>query len=369
MTSIQEQALRSGLAFLGCDNDDDVPQWSTTEWPPMLDGWRFGHASVVVDHDKDQQTVVVTGGYKPGERRETNSVLLLAVGANEKKWKEGPRLTFNRMNHTCVVCNGSVYIIGGETGGKSQTAIEKIDVMDLTRNTSRQQWTNAKYSLIDPEREGCAATVVNNRYIVVAGGKGYVYDSCKRSVLSSVEIIDTINESPYAVIYGPSMKIPRQSFGMEVIGPRVYVIGGFDERDVLDSVEYLEFSETPSDHSGSARSVFQASFQWKMQHKLALSFSRSKHSVTRLGHCLIVGGGEGIMGRSMPVEVLNTEGDTVWNLPVLSANRFYCSLVATANGIVLLGASGTPSCESLPLVSMKHFLKVCLLLEWCSRVI
>ena len=212
MASIQKQALRSGLAFLGCDNDDDVPQWTTTEWPTLLGGWRSHHASVVVDHDEDQQTVLVAGGYntnKYGSVRETSSVLLLSVGANEKKWKEGPDLNFCRMDHASVVCNGTVYILGGVSGAKAQAVIEKMDVVDLTRDTSAQ-WTTAKFSLMTG-RKGCAAAVVKNRYIVVAGGiscDGYGgYGN--NSVLSSVEIIDITEESPYAVTSGPSMNVAR----------------------------------------------------------------------------------------------------------------------------------------------------------------
>ena len=228
MASIQQQALRSGLAFLGCKNNDDTPQWSTTEWPPLLGGRRSGNASVVVDHDKDQQTVVVTGGYiaeRYGYTREMDSVLLLTVGADEKKWKEGPSLNFSRMNHAAVVCNGSVYIIGGATEGKWQTVIEKIDVVDLTLKTSGQ-WTEAKFSLMTTGRQGCAAAVVNNRYIVVAGGRDMHCSG--NSVLSSIEIIDTTVDGPYAVIYGPPMNVARQSLGMAVIGRCIYAIGGSD---------------------------------------------------------------------------------------------------------------------------------------------
>ena len=129
----------------------------------------------------------------------------------------------------------------------------------------------------------------------------------------------------------------------------------------LDSVEYLEFNEGPSGGPGTARSVFQSSFKWKIQDSLALSFARSRHCVVSVGHCLIVGGGQGRQGTEMSVEVINTKGNTVWNLPTLSTQTFRFSMAATIEGIVLLHGSGKSSCESLPLVSMKRYLVVRLL--------
>ena len=356
MASIQEQALRSGLAFLGCDDDDDVPQWSTTEWPPMLDGQRSGHASVVVDHDKDQQTVVVTGGYKVDECGDSiakSSVLLFAVGTGQKKWKEGPSLNFSRMNHAAVVCNGSVYIIGGGDEFKQRIVIEKIDVIDLTRDENAQ-WIEATHTLSSNQRYGCAAAVVNNRYIVVAGGMGNPRN--RNTVLSSVEIIDTIVESFCAVISGPSMNVARKSFGMAVIGRRIYAIGGDDGANDLDSVEYLELNGIHEKEHENTRSIFRLSLKWKKDDDLALSFGTSKHCVVSMGQWMIVGGGEG-KDRSA-VEIFNTKSNASWYLPTLVEERVGSCMVVTTNGIVVIGGTRSGSCESLPLVSMKHYLTV-----------
>ena len=57
--TMQEQARLSGLEFL--DDSSLEPQWSTTreEYPPLLG---HGHASLVVDHDNEEQSIVVLGG-------------------------------------------------------------------------------------------------------------------------------------------------------------------------------------------------------------------------------------------------------------------------------------------------------------------
>ena len=149
---------------------------------------------------------------------------------------------------------------------------------------------------------------------------------------------------------------------MAVIGRRIYAIGGSDVSNNLDPVEYLEFNETPSEGRGTARSFFQSSVKWKIDHGLALSFARTGHCVVKVEQCLIVIGGRGRQGAAVSVEVLNTKGNTVWNLPTTSTQRTDSGLVATTDGVVVIGGSNTISCESLPLVSMKRYLKVRLLL-------
>ena len=316
----------------------------------MLDGRRHGHASVVVDHDEDQQTIVVTGEYLVEAYRHTNSVLLLTMGSGEKKWKEGPSLNFSRSNHAAAVCNGSVYIIGGETDGKPQSVIEKIDIIDLTRDSSTQ-WTKEKYTLSISQRNRCAAAVVNNRYIVVAGGT----KNLSNPALSTVEIVDTTVESPYAVTSGPSMNVARQSFEMTVIGRRIYAIGGNDGSKTLASVEYLELNDGHQKVHGNTRSVFRLSLTWRQNEDLALSVPKSNHRVVTVGHCLIV-------GDFQCAEVLDTSGNSSWNLPTLLTHRNGFSMVATRDGVVVIGGSYANSCVSLPLVTIERYIKVRLVL-------
>ena len=68
-TTLKEQAWQSGLVLL----QDETPEWNSEDWPPLAGGWRFRHASVVLDHpnpddhhsnsnSNKRQTVVVLGG-------------------------------------------------------------------------------------------------------------------------------------------------------------------------------------------------------------------------------------------------------------------------------------------------------------------
>ena len=129
---MQEQARLSKLVFPDT-NKDEMPQWKSDSWPPLLGGWRNFHASVIVNGEKkEQQTVVVIGG--DTAKDPTNSVLLLDLDKDTKEWRVGPSLTKKRRGHAAVVCNGSVYALGGYCTKRFLNSIERIDLVDLLKS-------------------------------------------------------------------------------------------------------------------------------------------------------------------------------------------------------------------------------------------
>ena len=90
-------------------------------WPPLLGGWRYRHATVVLNHpDKvNAQTVVVLGGYR--HHGTTNSVLVLNLDEENKQWQAATPMNQSRWGHAAVVCNGGVYVIGGRNEVHSST--------------------------------------------------------------------------------------------------------------------------------------------------------------------------------------------------------------------------------------------------------
>ena len=186
--TLKEQAWQSGL-FLS----DETAEWNENDWPPLEGGWRRHHATVVIDHpekelhnDNKGQTVVVLGGVNE-EYDTTNSVLVMTLEGENKQWREGPPMNKARDEHTAVVCNGGVYVMGGYNQG-SLNCIERIDVKDLLRSslisstTQESPWTTLTCRL-STTRNGCCAVAVHNRYIIVLGGY------CNHRYLSSVDII------------------------------------------------------------------------------------------------------------------------------------------------------------------------------------
>ena len=346
--TLQQQAKQSGLAFLDSDNNSNEPHWNTNDWPPLLDGWRRHHDSVVLDHpEKDiAQTVVVFGGYKQGQGY-TNSVLLLSLSDEKKQWREGPPLNNNRAYHAAVICSGGVYVIGGYNGISRLDTIERIDVDNLCSGaalrTTSNQWTTVTCRL-STARDECSAVALHNRYIVVIGGSN-------GNLLSSVDIIDTAIASNHAVIAGPSMTVPRSGCASAVIGHRIFVVGGYNghSREGLKSVEHLEIHDPSGNETlNTASAVFPSSCRWTLHGKLNLSIRRRDHAVVAVGSCLIVAGGFSTLDT---VEVLDTQRNTVWNGPQLTNPlRFGCSAVVHSKGIALIGGRHNASCATLSLV-------------------
>ena len=192
LMTLQEQAWQSGLVLSdNMDHNSDVSQWNLNDWPPLLGGYRFNHASVVLDHpekDGSAQTVVVLGGDILCGFDTTISVLLLSLAEENKQWREGPPLSDKRGLHAAVVCNGGVYVIGGHNESSRLDSIERIDVEKLLQtystSTTGNHWTILNCRLSTP-KTACSAVAVQNRYTVIMGG-GH-----EETSLSSVDIVDT----------------------------------------------------------------------------------------------------------------------------------------------------------------------------------
>ena len=352
--TLKEQAWQSGLVLL-----DERAAWNNDDWPPLVGGWRLLQASVVVDHpDKNNdnnnnkgQTVVVLGGHQQGQGA-VSSVLVLNLAGPHKQWREGTPMNKERAGHAAVACNGGIYVMGGHKAGSIWDCMERIDSNDLLESFSttsvskKSHWTtlNCRLSM---GRSGCCAVALQNRYIVVMGGSN-------ERILSSVDIIDTRN---HAVTPGPFMTVPRQFCASAVIGHRIFVVGGQNGHDDLDSVEYLEYAtpcdtdETRKETDGST--VISFSSTWITHPYLVLSNAPSSCAVVAVGSCLLVAGGP-----SRTVQVLDAHRNRAWTLPPFGNRRDYLSLVTVANRIAMIGGWYNPSCTTLPLMD-KH--------SWCFR--
>ena len=172
---------------------------------------------------------------------------------------------------------------------------------------------------------------------------------CNGHYLSSVDIIDTRN---HTVTEGPSMTIPRSFCACAVIGHRIFVVGGRNGDNELDSVEYLGFAEERKDDSLST--IISFSSAWTTHSELVLSNPRAYCAMVAVGSCLVVVGGWG----DSTVEVLDTNRNRVWNLPPFVVYRSSCSMVAVANKVAVIGGWCNPSCATFPLMDKN---------TWCFR--
>ena len=339
---MHEQARLSNLVFPDTSKDE-VPQWNSGSWPPLLGGWRCSHASVIVNGEKkEQQTIVVIGGATA--KGATNSVLLMALDKDTKQWRDGPCLNHNRACHAAVVCNGSVYAMGGGSKEHRLDSIERIDLVALLKSPCTTNNTNPWRTLtctLSTPRGGCQAAAVNNRFIVIVGG----YNG---SFLSSTDILDTAVQTQHIVTPGPSLTIPRSSCGMAVVGNRIIVIGGHNESRALNSVEYLDFIDTSQETNEDVGFIFPSSSKWKVHKDLVLSVPRTQHAVGKVGSCLIVTGGKTKKALKL-VEVLDTKRNAVFNIPDMTTRRNGPSLVSLSDMIAVIGGFRQDTCETLAL--------------------
>ena len=347
--TMQEQARLSGLEFL--DDSSLEPQWSTTreEYPPLLGGWRNGHASVVVDHDNEVQSIVVMGG-ETEDHVVSDSVIVW--DSSTKHWRQGPRLNEKRDCFAAETCNGKVYVIGGDNDFHLFDTIECIDVASLLTisDSSICQWKTLSCRL-STARKGCTAVVVHDRYIVIMGG----YNGSKS--LSTVEVLDTL-QNKIVSLSGLTMNSPRSRFGAAVVGNSIYAIGGINnDSKKLDSVEVLTFN-VDVDSIGDASTIFGKSSSWTMSKDLVLSKGRYGHGVAKIGNCVVMAGGLGIEGSMNSVEVLDPYRHVVWHLPNMTVTRCFCSIAVLSNNIVVLGDENHASLETLALVDKQDKAKV-----------
>ena len=379
-----EEARLSGLMLGGISSG--TPQWSHTEkeeWPRDVK-LPIGNALVVVypgNHNPSKEEIVVLVGGRDNDKRLTSVLLLLkrmGDGRQGRHWQEGAPLNQGRDSLSAVVCNGHVYAIGGLTDSSFDSfldTVERIGLLNLissasTKSTFRdngdtpeKKWETLKCRLSTPRRN-CSAVVVRNRYILVAGGLGRL-----NYTMSSVDIIDTAtstdeaSEQPCCIFSGPPLTVPRESFGMEIIGQRVYVVGGFR----LYSVEYLDlndFDPSTTDKKNTSSFKFWSGLSWTKHKHLKLSEYRWDHGTVRVGSCLVVSGGTFLKDGHFPgiIEILDVKRNKVWNLPHPSRFLDYNHrIIALSNGIVYIGGragivyiggrvGNSIWCETLPLM-------------------
>ena len=277
-----------------------------------------------------------------------------------------------------MVCHGALYAIGGANDESTLSTIERINIEDLVSSSVASHRDNQQWKTLDCrlscDRKGCAAVVVHDRFIIVAGGVGEDDD-----FLSSIETIDTCSKSQCFVISGPHMNVARSAFGMAVIGSTIYAVGGRrqyepapvvgsvvldeDEWDWLDdyepyvsSVEYLDVDDWLKEGPPSATSVSTSTMSWQIHKALSLRTPRCDHGMVRVGSCLVVVGGHKIGDSCHSVEALDTQRNVVWELPeIQGAVGGVYNVVAISSGIILINgwySTHQDSGERLSLVDM-----------------
>eukprot|EP00928_Gymnodinium_smaydae_P062852 TRINITY_DN46607_c0_g1_i1.p1 TRINITY_DN46607_c0_g1~~TRINITY_DN46607_c0_g1_i1.p1 ORF type:complete len:338 (-),score=55.98 TRINITY_DN46607_c0_g1_i1:138-1151(-) len=197
--------------------------WESWFCFPPMNTKRTMHASVAVDRGK----LFVCGGFdgmrdlKTVERYDSSS----------KEWRRVADMDHGRSYLAIAAAAGGIYAIGGQDRlgeNRSTRAHSSVEVFDLYS----ELW--CPVAPMSNARIGVAAAV-----LVDENGEEYVYavgGSNGDDVLGSVECYDPRLKtwSP-----APSLNVPRLGHACAVHENELYVLGGFDGKDPVESIERL----------------------------------------------------------------------------------------------------------------------------------
>lgn len=338
---------------------------------------RWQPATVVWTKSNNRNTTTTSIAFIGGsvEGRGTLSVYVLNDvfnGLPKCQWQNGPHLNECRSAMGASICNGYVYVMGGQTFLNFYTmnfssisdTIERISVSklfhyDQNHENKKATWKRLRARLSEPRRE-CTAVTVNNRFIVVMGGwtGGWTRYT---AISSSVDIIDTMtrvannffsrcltndeHQTVVTVTPGPSLQIPRFWFTATVVDDRIWVVGGEHHHGAIPkAAECLRYGT----NNDTSQSIFSSA--WDLWPDLSLPRSRHAHGVLAVEDCLVVAGGSEDF-----VALLDPQRGAVLELPEILGSQMETTMVQIPyHGLATIGLydDGTVRMNSLPFVAL-----------------
>ena len=170
----------------------------------------------------DEQYVYLVGGME-GDHCKNDCY---RYDPQENYWSMLAPMHSERSQAGIVYFDRKIYVFGGSTLNRCLSSCEILDL-------STDQW------LIGPSmkesRRGCGAVLYQKKIFIVGGSNGI-------TSLTSIEIFDPINQEWLMNIngYQNELNMPRIGVGVTVCSEKVYVIGGFDGRTFLKSIEVFD---------------------------------------------------------------------------------------------------------------------------------
>ena len=142
------------------------------------------------------------------------------------QWSTLNEMSYERSQAAVVHFNGKLYVFGGY---QSNWCLSSCEILNLTTN----QWSLGP--AMRESRRGCGAIVYENKIFIVGGSNGI-------ASLASIEIFDPITNEWISHINGHcyELHIPRVGVGITVCQEKLYVVGGFDGRSFLKSIEVYD---------------------------------------------------------------------------------------------------------------------------------
>jgi influenza virus NS1A-binding protein len=125
-----------------------------------------------------------------------------------------------------VYFDSKLYVFGGYT---SNRCLSSCEILTLSTN----EWSNGP--TMRENRRGCGAILYENKIFIIGGSNGV-------TSLTSIEIFDPITNEWIISLNGTLTELhtPRVGVGIAVCKSKLYIIGGFDGRNFLKSIEIYD---------------------------------------------------------------------------------------------------------------------------------
>ncbi|MDP5273528.1 M56 family metallopeptidase [Chengkuizengella axinellae] len=200
-------------------------------YDPLTDSWtqlasmnqtRDNHTTVVIDGK-----IYVIGGfsYDGEELRYLSDVEM--YDPEMDTWTQLAGLNQARAYHETEVLDGKIYVLGGHGDGEDDRVLSSVEVYDPTTNT----WT--QLATMNEARFHFESAVMN--------GKIYALGGQSDNVLSSTEVYDPATDTWTMLA---KMNKGREFFSVEIMNEKLYAVGGFNSNSMRSRKEnYLSSVE------------------------------------------------------------------------------------------------------------------------------
>ena len=265
----------------------------------------------------DESKVIITGGYENSAERGSAFIYNIETSETEAL----PSMLQARASHAAVIVGGNLFVIGGYGPGEITNSVQNsIEVLDLN---DPREWKQFPVRLREA-RYSCSAVAIDEHEIYIIGG------SNGGQILDSVEILNT---STQTISQGPPMLESRMGFSAALIGDSIVVAGGWHGQSYTSTCEQLSI-RVGSDEEAS---------RWQPLH--SMTTERGYHHGLSFGNCMVVVGGFNPAARdSRMIEVWNGTTDTWTQLPAeLPIRGFIYGSVKLGDDLVCFVGGRDPS--------------------------
>jgi hypothetical protein len=141
-------------------------------------------------------------------------------------WTTLSPMNSERSQAAVVYFNSKIYVFGGYT---SNRCLSTCEILTLSNN----EWSIGP--TMREHRRGCGAILYDNKIFIIGGSNGV-------TSLTSIEIFDPISNEWMISLNGMfnELHIPRVGLGIAVCKNKLYIVGGFDGRNFLKSIEVYD---------------------------------------------------------------------------------------------------------------------------------